>query len=301
VIENLPGLENGSALRSIVSASRRTDIPAFYSEWFFNRLREGFALVRNPMNPLQVRSVALGPDAVDCIVFWTKNPGPMLSALNKLEAYHYYFQFTLNAYQADVEPGLPEKERILEAFRSLAEKIGPQRLIWRYDPILVSEKYTLPWHAEKFGETARALKGCAEKVNISFIDMYSKTARNTQGLGIRETGPAEKNAIAGELARIAGENGLSIRACAEEIDFSQYGIEKEKCIDDKLIERISGRPLNAKKDRSQRPACGCVSSVDIGAYNTCRHGCRYCYANHSDTAVSENVRNHRPLSPLLTG
>jgi hypothetical protein len=283
----------------IVSASRRTDIPAFYSEWFFKRLREGFALVRNPLNPLQIRRVALSPGELDGIVFWTKNPGPLLPALDRLEGCPYYFQFTLNAYEEDVEPGLPPKGEIIGTFKALSEKLGPHRLIWRYDPILINEKYTIPWHVGKFGETARALKGCAERVSISFIDLYAKTARNTRGLNIREAGRAEKNTIAGELARIAGENGFSISACAEDMDLSPYGIDRAKCVDEKLMERISGRPLNLKKDRSQRPACGCVTSVDIGAYNTCRHGCRYCYANHSDTAVLKNTQNHDPLSPLL--
>jgi DNA repair photolyase len=283
----------------IVSASRRTDIPAFYPEWFFRRLEEGFVLVRNPVNPLQVRRVALDPGELDCIVFWTKNPGPMLPVLKKLEAYHYYFQFTLNAYEADMEPGLPRKETLIDTFKALSEKTGPRRLVWRYDPILINEKYPLSWHVEKFGETARALKGRAEKVIISFIDLYAKTVRNTRGLNIREMSREEKTGIAGQLARIAGENGLAITACAEDIDLSPYGIDKAKCIDDKLIEKISGRPLNVKKDRSQRPECGCVSSVDIGAYNCCPHGCRYCYANHNDTAVLENLRNHDPLALVL--
>ncbi|MDR1636095.1 MAG: DUF1848 domain-containing protein [Treponema sp.] len=283
----------------IISASRRTDIPAFYSEWFFNRLREGFALARNPMNPLQSRTVPLDPGGLEGIVFWTKNPGPMLPALGKLEAYHYYFQFTLNAYEEDVEPGLPPKGEIMDAFKALSDKIGPRRLVWRYDPILINEKYTLPWHVEKFGEMARALKGRAERVTISFIDLYAKTARNTRGLKIRELRGEEKSAAAGELARIAGENDLAIDACAEDVDLSPWGIGRAKCVDDKLIERISGRPLELKKDRSQRPACRCAASVDIGAYNTCRHGCRYCYANHSDTVVLENARRHDPLSPLL--
>jgi DNA repair photolyase len=283
----------------IVSASRRTDIPAFYPEWFFRRLEEGFALVRNPVNPLQIRRVALDPGGLEGIVFWTKNPGPMLPLLKKLEAYHYYFQFTLNAYGADMEPGLPRKGILIDAFKALSEKIGPCRVIWRYDPILINEKYSLPWHIEKFGETARALKGRAEKVSLSFIDLYAKTVRNTRGLNVREMSREEKTGIAGELARIAGENGLAIAACAEDIDLSPYGIGKAKCIDDRLIERISGRLPDVKKDRSQRPECCCVSSVDIGAYNTCPHGCRYCYANYNDTAVLENLRNHDPLAPML--
>ncbi|MDR0997535.1 MAG: DUF1848 domain-containing protein [Treponema sp.] len=283
----------------IVSASRRTDIPAFYSEWFFRRLEEGFALVRNPVNPLQVRRVALDSGGLDGIVFWTKNPGPMLPLLKRLEAYHYYFQFTLNAYGADMEPGLPRKGILIDTFKALSEKIGPHRLVWRYDPILINEKYPLPWHVEKFGETARALNGRAEKVTLSFIDLYAKTIRNTRGLKVREMSREEKTGIAGQLARIAGENGLAIAACAEDIDLSPYGIGKAKCIDDRLIERISGRLPDVKKDRSQRPECGCVSSVDIGTYNTCPHGCRYCYANHSDAVIAENLRNHDPLAPML--
>jgi hypothetical protein len=285
----------------IISVSRRTDIPAFYSEWLFNRIGEGFVLVRNPMNFRQVRKIRLNPEAIDCMVFWTKNPAPMLAGLDSLEGYHYYFQFTLNAYGADVEPGLPQRTELLHTFKTLSEKIGPHRVVWRYDPILVNEKYSLGFHAEQFGETASLLKGCTEKVTISFIDLYAKTARNTSGLNITGMSLEETNKLAEQLASIAGENGMTIAACAEAGDFSPYGVARAKCIDDKLIERICGYPPDLKKDKSQRPECGCVASVDIGAYNTCPHGCRYCYANHSYTAVSENIQNHNPRSPLLIG
>ena len=285
----------------IISASRRTDIPAFYSEWFFNRINEGFVLVRNPVNNRQISKVLLNPDIVDCIVFWTKNPKAMIPHLNKLSEYHYYFQFTLNPYDRDIETGLPDKAGIIDCFKELSDKIGAHRVIWRYDPILINEKYTISYHADSFHNIASALRGYTEKVTISFIDIYSKIERAMSGLNIEELNPEIQRGIAKQFSDSARENSFAIDTCAESVELSQYGIAHARCIDGALVERITGYSFNAKKDKSQRPECGCAASVDIGAYHTCAHGCLYCYANSSHAAAVKNMRDHNKLSPLLMG
>jgi len=286
----------------ILSVSRRTDIPNYYSEWFMNRIRDGYLYVRNPMNPHQISQINLSPDVVDCIVFWTKNPEKMIDRLGELQGYSYYFQFTLTGYGRDIEPGLPDKRtRLLPTFKRLSEIAGKERVIWRYDPILINERYTEAYHLKAFAEIADNLSGYTEKVVISFMDFYAKTRRNTKGLNIREVNGQEMLDMAGKLAQIANRNGLKIESCAEEIDLSSVGISHGSCIDKDLLERIVGCRLKAGKDRNQRGVCGCVESVDVGTYNTCRNGCRYCYANFSEEKVREHIAGYNVNSPLLCG
>lgn len=283
----------------IISASRRTDLPACYSDWFLNRVRERYVLVRNPMNPHSVSRVDLSPDAVDCIVFWTKNPTPMLDKLDALKDYPFYFQFTLTPYENDVETNLPPKFRLVEAFHRLAERIGPERVIWRYDPIFLNGRYSFTFHEEFFARLAEQLKGCTEKCTISFLDVYPKIKRQLAQLETGEVPTQQQRALAKRLAEIATQYGLKIDVCSEEGDFSEFGISRAHCIDPALISRLLGFPVKAGKDKNQRPECGCIASVDIGAYDTCRNGCRYCYANHSLEAVRRNSASYAPLSPLL--
>jgi DNA repair photolyase len=288
----------------IISVSRRTDIPCHYSAWFFERLREGFAFSRNPMNTRQLRRVSLSPGDVDALVFWSKNPRPMLEKLSLLDGYPFYVQFTLNAYGRDIEPGLPPKSALVETFKKLSGAIGPHRVIWRYDPILLNDNYTVGRHIEQFALLARALRGYTEKVTISFIDIYPKIMKSMTEYRIEDMNANKNNdkeILAEELSALARTNGFTMDSCAESIDLSRYGISHGRCIDARLIERIGGRPVRAAKDRSQRPACGCAASVDIGAYNSCATGCVYCYANHSRHAVEANRKNHYPSSPLLIG
>lgn len=225
----------------------------------------------------------------------------MIPHLDKLNKYHYYFQFTLNAYLQDIETGLPGKSELLETFRQLSLRLGPHRVIWRYDPVLLNEKYTIAYHVDCFAQMALALKGYTEKVTISFIDLYSKTKRIMSELNIQEINTEDKQEIAKQFAGIAHENSLLIDTCAEDIELSPYGIQHARCIDGDLIEKITGHSLNAKKDASQRPECGCIASVDIGAYNSCPHGCLYCYANCNRAAAIKNMHNHDKLSPVLVG
>lgn len=286
----------------IISASRRTDIPAYYSDWFCNRVRAGYLCVRNPMNAHQVSRVSLDPAVVDCIVFWTKNPEPMLARLDELSAYQYYFQVTLTGYGRDVEGNVPDKhEVLLPAFKRLAAAIGLERMIWRYDPILFNERYTPEYHLRAVRQIAAELEGCTEKCVISFVDTYAKNRKNMERLHARELSRAELEQFASELASITREHGMATASCAEKIDLAACGIEHNACIDGTLIARLLGQELSVKKDPVQRAECGCMASVEVGAYNTCRHACAYCYANYSPDAVARACAAYDPDSPLLCG
>jgi hypothetical protein len=285
----------------IISASRRTDIPAYYTDWLLNRIHERYVCVRNPMNIHQISKISLDPDSVDCIVFWSKNPKPMLAKLQYIQEYGYYFQFTLNPYHRDIEVRLPYKREILETFKKLSDLIGPQRVIWRYDPVLLNKTYTVSYHIDQFGEFAEKLSGYTEKVTFSFIDFYKKITENIRSVGIDAITNEEKNSIADNFSQIAKENNLSIDTCAEDIDLSKYHIAHARCIDDKLIEKIIGYPIIPEKNKNQRPACGCVGSIDIGEYNACLNNCVYCYANYRQRIVVDNFKMHNQCSPLLIG
>ena len=286
----------------ILSVSRRTDIPAFYAEWFFQRIREGFLYVRNPMNPRQVSRIGLSPEVVDCIIFWSKNPAPMLERLDELREYPFYFQFTLTGYGRDIEPGLPDKRKeVIGTFQKLSEKVGKERVVWRYDPILVNDRYTMEYHWKAFEEIAGCLKGYTEKVVISFVDFYAKTLRNTKDLYIKSLSREEMREIAEGMAQIAKSCGLVIETCAEQINLQDVGIRHGSCIDKKQIEKIAGCSLSVEKDKNQREACGCCESIDVGAYNTCRNGCRYCYANYHEEQVRKCIACYDVDSPLLCG
>ena len=286
----------------ILSASRRTDIPNYYSEWLARRFRAGFLCVRNPMNYRQVSRITLNPNVIDCIVFWTKNPAPMLPYLDEYRRYMYYFQFTLTGYGKDIEPGLPDKRRILiPAFCELADRIGRDRVIWRYDPIFLSDHYTLDYHVKAFTRIAEALAGRTRRVVISFLDDYEKTKRNMKGINIQGLTKEKMRRLAHSFAVIAGRYGMEIQTCAEKIDLSEYGITHGACIDREYIEHLLGCRLRAGKDHGQRPECRCMESVEIGSYHTCRNGCRYCYANFSDGRVQARIRDFDVDSPILCG
>jgi hypothetical protein len=287
----------------IISASRRTDIPAYYSDWFFNRIKAGYVLARNPMNFRQVSRIKLTPDVVDGIVFWTKNPLPMLARLNELKDYMYYFQFSLTPYGKDIEPYVRHKNtKTPDAFKKVSDIVGAERIIWRFDPILINAKYTMDYHVQAFGKIARELKGYTNRVTFSFIDVnYRGVKSNINELGLLDFTAETQIKLASSLSAIAKEYNLTIDTCGEKIDLREYGIEQARCIDDRLFSKLLSCPLDVPKDQNQRLECGCVSSVDIGMYNTCVNGCLYCYANYSKGAVVGNHAKHNPFSPLLLG
>ncbi|MFH1513456.1 MAG: DUF1848 domain-containing protein [Bacillota bacterium] len=286
----------------IISCSRRTDIPALYADWLFRRVRAGFACVRNPMNPRQVSRIGLTLDVADGFVFWTKNPAPMLPRLHELSEYMYYFQFTLTPYGKDIEPNLPVKLKLLSTFRQLSDRIGPERVIWRYDPIVINRTWTLEAHLRVFETMAKILCGATRRVVISFVDMdYRNCKHNADTLAAEALTARERLSLAAKLKQIARRYGMEMNACAEDVDFSLCGIAPARCVDAELFERQFGCRLSVGKDRNQRVACGCAQSVDIGMYNTCAHGCRYCYANYNAREIVLNRIKHDPASPLLAG
>lgn len=280
----------------IISASRRTDIPAFYSLWFMQRIRDGYCTVFNPFNRKQVTKVSLLPNDAEVLVFWTKNPQPLIPYLKELDdrGFRYFFQYTLNGYPPELEPKVPELKDRLETFLKLAELIGPEKIIWRYDPIVLSTITGHDYHQAMFEKIARTLKGSTQRVVISFVDSYRKATFQfkqlaKQGIFIEE----EMNLEALEdfvrnLVSISKENGLELQSCAEKLDLTSWGVWPGKCIDPQYLKRVFGIDVNLKKDKNQRRECGCVQSKDIGAYETCLHGCRYCYAG----TLQVGLRNH---------
>jgi len=287
----------------IISASRRTDVPAFFGEWFVRRLEDGYVVVRNPMNHSQIRRVDLTPQQVECIVFWTKDPEPFLAHLPRLDAmgYTYYFQYTLNPYPADIEGGLPALSRRTASFKRLAEHVGPKRVVWRYDPIIFAPNITLEWHQEHYGCLAEQLKGYSERCVISFVDFYQKTLRNTKHLGLRPPVAEERDSLCRFIGEAGRASGFTVSACCEDASLAEYGISRASCVDAGLIAEITGRSCPVPRDRNQRPGCGCAQSIDVGVYNTCSHLCAYCYANTSSKAVRQNILRHDPHSPVLIG
>ncbi len=282
----------------IISASRRTDIPAFYSQWFITRLKEGSILIPNPRNPNRLGQVNPSPQNVDCIAFWTKNPAAMLNRLPELDAmgYAYYIQFTLTPYGTDMEPHLPSKAELLRTFIQMSKRMGALRSVWRYDPVVVDDKHCVEWHIERFTEMCETLHTHTKRCIFSFVDPYKSLNNRYRALT-----HAEMLGIASGFSKIAGKCGIALFTCTEEIDLSRYGIGHSACVDQDLIERIVGHRITAKKDANQRTACRCIESVDIGAYDTCPHGCTYCYATSSPMTVLRRVAEHNPHAPMLTG
>lgn len=285
----------------ILSVSRRTDIPAFFTEWFFNRLKAGFAYVRNPMNHHQVSEIELNPGVIDCIAFWTKNPSNMLNRLDLLSEYKYYFQITLNGYGNPIERKVPARDKVITAFQALSNNIGQGKTVWRYDPILLTPKLDIEDHYRAFEALSESLEGYTKLCIISFLDLYKKTERNMAGIQYNPISDEQMLEFGGKLSKIGERHGIKLKACSERVDLSSVGIAPAKCIDDQLISRIIGQKIIVDKDKNQREICGCVESIDIGAYSTCSHGCVYCYANFSDVAVKNNLLTHNPNSPMLIG
>lgn len=291
--------------KKIISVSRRTDIPAFYSEWFINGIKRGYVDAVNPFNRKYVSRVSLKPEDVICFVFWTKNPYPFMKYLDYMDqlGYMYYFQFTLNPYGNDLEKQVPVKAKyLINVFQELSKRIGKEKVVWRYDPILLNDKYTIDYHLEYFEKLTLKLHDYTERVVISFIDLYQKTLRNTKDLNIRPITEEEINYLGKKFSEIACKYNLSIYTCSEKFDLSSYGIKHSKCIDDELIGKmIDDLSFTLNKDKGQRRDCGCVESIDIGANNTCQHFCAYCYANTSYSVVKKNIKSHNPHSTLLFG
>lgn len=287
----------------ILSASRRTDIPSYYSEWFMNRLEEGQVLTRNPMNYHQIRKINLNPEEIECIVFWTKDPLNLMKYLPRIDSlgYHYYFQYTLNPYGKEIERNLRDKKELVKTFQELSGRIGRERMVWRYDPIIINKEHTIQYHVEHFEQLCRELQEYTKVCDFSFCDTYKKLRKEVKESMLLPVSGQEMELLAKEFVAIGRKYAIELRACCEQENLKEAGIRSAACIDGELIERICGHPISAKADRSQRDGCTCIQSVDIGVYNTCRHGCVYCYANHSDKSIMQNCLRHNPKAPMLIG
>jgi DNA repair photolyase len=287
----------------ILSASRRTDIPAFYSEWMVRRLQAGYVLVPSPRNPSRFSRVKLNPQVVDCIVFWTKNPAPILPRLGEIFAmgYSYYFQFTLTPYGRDMEPHLPPKRVLLQTFRSLSKIVGGERVVWRYDPVILTEHMDIKYHLHCFEKMATALEGYTQRCIFSFLDLYPRVRKCLQDEKVNAIPKWDMLRLAEGFSEIAQKHGLQLFTCCEPVDLGRYGIAHASCIDAGVIQEIIGCSIRAKKDAKLRPGCGCMESVEIGAYDSCGHGCKYCYATSSWNVVRHNMARHHPMAPVLFG
>lgn len=285
----------------IIQTGMRTDIPAFYSEWLMNRIQEGFVMVRNPYNPVQVTKYNLSPEVVDLIAFCTKNPTPMLPHMDKLNPYGQYWFVTITPYGKDIEPNVPDKKIVMESFKRLSDLIGIDSVGWRYDPILIDATHTVEWHLAEFEKMAATLSGYTRTCVISFIDIYKKVERNFPEA--KEICRKDRITIGKALIEIAAQYGMTIRPCAEGDDLAMYGADCSGCMTVATFENaLHNRLVIPKRKLNQRNgACACVLGVDIGAYDTCGHLCKYCYANTDAVLVKKNMRNHNPKSPFLIG
>ena len=283
----------------IINTGQRTDIPAFYAEWFANRLKEGYVCVRNPYNQSQVSRYRLDPSVVDVIGFCTKNPAPMFPHMDLLKDYGQYWFVTITPYGRDIEPNVPDKHRLLDDFRRLSNMVGIHSIGWRYDPIFVSERYTMEYHIHAFEQIACGLDGYTETVVISFIDLYPKVRRNFPEA--REVTKEQRLLLGRELIRIASTHGMTVRPCAEGDELAPYGADCGGCMRISDYEKAIGKSLRVPKKKGARAECSCYLACDIGAYNTCRHLCRYCYANAEPEKVLALSRLHDPVSPFLIG
>jgi DNA repair photolyase len=283
----------------IINTGCRTDIPAYFSEWFFNRIKEGYVYVRNPYYQGQVTKYKLTPEVVDCLAFCTKNPAPMLPRIHELDAFRQFWFVTITPYGREIEPHVPTKENVIEDFKKLSDITGIEKMGWRYDPIFITSKYTLEKHIEDFEKMASELTGYTHNCVISFIDLYEKTKRNFPE--VKEVTREERAIIGKEFVRIGKKYNIMIKTCVEGQELSNYGVDCSGCMTKPVIEKAIGHTLKVPQKKSTRDGCNCLLGNDIGMYNTCGHGCVYCYANYNQQTVRDNIKKHNSNSPFLIG
>lgn len=284
----------------IINTGSRTDIPAFFSKWFYNRIDEGFVMVRNPYCRNLITRYRLSPDVVDAITFCTKNPFPMIKNLHKMAAFNQFWFVTITPYGHDIEPHVPDKYQILQSVTALSEKVGKHSLAWRYDPVLISDKYTASYHLRAFEKIAGILSGYVNFCVVSFIDLYEKTKRNFPQ--VREVTKEEQFFLTEKFVQTAQHFGIPVKLCCENSELKQFGADTSGCMTKEILEKAIGYNLKLPKDKKPaRTQCRCLLGDDIGEYNSCGHGCIYCYANYDNCMVQRNMSLHDPNSPLLIG
>lgn len=278
----------------ILNVSSRTDIIAFYEKWLIKRVEAGFVDVRNPFNPKLVNRINFSD--VDLILFCTKNPIPILNDLNKIKI-PYLFQITITPYKRDIEPNVPSKKEVIEAVRKISQAIGKENVSVRYDPIFLSEKYNITYHIKAFKKLCMLLNGYVETIIVSFLDEYKNVLKNKNVLQYREFTEEDYKIIGKNFSKIAKLNNMKVQTCFEDRNLTEYGFTKGECLSHELAYRLTGKKYKSWKARK----CNCVEMVDIGVYNSCKHFCKYCYANYDEKIVNNNFKNHDVNSSLLIG
>ncbi len=282
----------------ILNVSGRCDICAFYSDWFLNRYKEGYVMVRNPFREDLVSKIYF--EDVDGIVFCTKNPIPMIDKLKYIDK-PYIFQVTLTPYKKDIEPNVVPKGKIIEAIKKLSSIVGIDNLYIRYDPVFLSNTYTIDYHIKEFDKLCELLDGYVKHIIISFIDIYKNVKNNIKYLKLKNFTEEDYEKIGINFSESARKHGMSVQTCFEERNLVEYGFIKGDCLNIQMAYKLTGKTNYKKWTARKGGLCSCVEMVDIGVYNSCTHFCKYCYANYDEKKVNINVKKHDPNSPLLIG
>lgn len=284
----------------IINTGGRTDTVQYYTEWLLNRFSEGYVLSRNPLFPSKVTRYELSPDKVDCVVFCSKNYQPILPRLSEItDRFNTYFYYTITAYEKDIEPGVPSIIESIKTLKELSNLVGKKRLAWRYDPVLLTKKYTIDRHLKTFEQMAKELAPYIDRCIFSFVEIYKKVEFNMPE--IIPLSIADMNALAKGMGAVANKYGIFLQTCGTDKSFAQYGIHQSGCITLDILGNANNLKFKALKHKGMRHGCHCIESRDIGAYDTCLNGCKYCYANQSPKKALENFKFHDPASPLLLG
>lgn len=281
----------------ILFASGRTDIPAFYSNWFINRVKAGFVDVRNPFNQKLVSRIYFSD--VDLIMFCSKNPLPMINKLDTLNV-PVLFHVTITPYSKDVEPNISDKRLIIEGVKKLSLVLGIDNVVVRYDPIFLSDKYNVDYHIKAFDKLCKNLNSYVNKIIVSFMDEYKNVRSNKNILKYRAFTREDYKKIGEAFSKSAMDNGMSVQTCFEDEDLTEYGFVKGECLSHELAYILTGKKFKSSNVRKEKK-CECVQMVDIGDYNSCMHMCKYCYANYDEKMVSSNFKRHDDNSSLLIG
>lgn len=279
----------------ILMVSGRTDIVAFYSKWFMNRYRDGYVDVRNPFNEKLVSRIYF--NNVDGILFCTKNPLPIINNLKEINK-PILFHVTLTPYKEDIEPGLPSKKKIINGIKEISKIIGSDNVYIRYDPVFISDKYNIDYHIKAFDKICSLLEGYIKHIIISFLDEYKNVKKNKNILNYKELTKEDYKTIGINFSNSAKKHHMTVQTCFEEENLEEYGFIKERCLSPMIAYKLTGKgDYKLWKARN----CGCVEMVDIGSYNSCKHLCKYCYANFDENKVNDNMKNHNQNSSLLIG
>ena len=281
----------------ILNVSGRTDIVAFYSKWFMNRYKEGYLDVRNPFNKKLVSRIYFSD--VDLIMFCTKNPIPIIDKIKEINK-PILFHITLTPYNKDIEPNVIDKTKIIEGIKKLSKIIGIDNIYVRYDPIIISDKYNIDYHIKAFSKLCSLLNGYVKKIIISFLDEYKNVKENRNILKYKTLMDNDYKLIGENFSKIASSNGMTVQTCFEDMNLVEYGLVKGECLSHELAYKLTGKSYKSWTARKERK-CNCVQMVDIGVYNSCKHFCKYCYANYNEKEVINNYKNHNPNSSLLIG